>query len=100
MTRGAAGGLAPAVLTSLMDAPDVGGILQRHIRGWYARLLAEDQAEGLHGEGLRRCLAADALWLLGLLHVPPMEPDRARELLDHRWPTVGDVPTADVPLRE
>lgn len=72
-------GLGPAVLACAMDSPAVRELVAGAVGGWYARLGEEDAADGLGGDGLRTCLAADGLWLLGLLHLSPLSgADRSR----------------------
>jgi len=70
--RPAVDGLGAAVLACATDVRRVRDVVGQTLRAWYARLAEEDLEDGLDGAGLRSCLAADGLWLLGLLHVPPL----------------------------
>jgi AcrR family transcriptional regulator len=64
-----------AVLACALGAPDVRDLVKNSLQRYYARLLEEDQEEQLGGRGLLACLAADAVWLFGVLQVMPLDSD-------------------------
>ena len=70
--RPADDGLGAAVLACALDSRPLRDLVGGALLSWYARLEEEDVADGLGGDSLRTCLAADGLWLLGLLHVAPL----------------------------
>jgi AcrR family transcriptional regulator len=69
--------LASAVLLCTAEEPPVREHVHGRVRDWYARLAAEDEREGRGGQGVTSALAADGLWLLTLLHLPPLPPGAA-----------------------
>jgi AcrR family transcriptional regulator len=69
--------LAAAVLLCTAQEPAVREHVHGRVRDWYARLAAEDEREDRGGRGVTCALAADGLWLLTLLHLPPLPPGAA-----------------------
>lgn len=69
--------LASAVLLCTAEEPPVREHVHGRVQDWYARLAAEDEREGSGGRGVTSALAADGLWLLTLLHLPPLPPGAA-----------------------
>ncbi len=68
------GSLAAAVLLCTAEDRPVREHVHARVRDWYARVAAEDEREGRRGQGVTAALAADGLWLLTLLHLPPLPP--------------------------
>jgi AcrR family transcriptional regulator len=68
----AEGGTGAGVLACALDTALVRDLVRHAMSTWYERLAEEDRADGLDGQGLRTCLAADGVWVLGLLHVGPL----------------------------
>lgn len=67
------GTFTSAVLACALGAAEVRAVVRLALRRFYARLLDEDDRDGLDGHGVRTCLAADALWLFALLQVSPLD---------------------------
>ncbi len=72
--------LSAAVLACALESPSVRELAGAAVRRWYDRIIREDREDGLQGDGLRMCLAADGMWLLELLHIAPLGDDDRRRV--------------------
>jgi excisionase family DNA binding protein len=60
---------ARAVLLAAADRPEATARIQRRVAAWYRTIAAESEDPD---DAVRRCLAADALWLFDLLGLRPV----------------------------
>lgn len=67
-----------AVVLAALDRPDATARIDRRVRAWYRDIAAESADPAAD---LQRCLAADAVWLFGLLGITPVRRTEVRRIL-------------------
>jgi excisionase family DNA binding protein len=79
-----------AVVLAALDRPDATARIDRRVRRWYREIAAESPDPDAD---LQRCLAADAVWLFGLLGITPLRRSDARRVVGCRGGTGVLPPT-------
>lgn len=67
-----------AILLAALEHPPIVRRIDRRVRTWYRRIEADSSTPDAD---VQRCLAADAVWLFGLLGVRPLSGSRALDTL-------------------
>lgn len=68
-----------AILLAALDHPSTMRRIDRRMKGWYREITRDSPHPD---DDLRRCLAADAIWLYGLLGLRPVGQAEARRIIE------------------